>query len=52
MDYIIVERIFVNCKLDGVSHKTEDGSNPEKHGEPTKELFAELDPFRRCFWRS
>ena len=33
--------------LDAVSHKAEDGTEPEEHGEPGEEALAELDPFWR-----
>ena len=34
------------------SYEAQDRSNPEKHGKSTKQLSAELDPFRRSFGRS
>ena len=50
--HIVSEDIRVLAVFNRVGDVTEDGTNPQKHRETTKELLAKFDPFRRRFGRS
>lgn len=48
---IVVGRLIAGTRLDGVGDEAQDGANPQQQREATKEIFTELDPFRRLFGR-
>jgi len=50
--YIIARRVLGRRRLNGVGEEAEDGADPQQNREATEHLLAELDPLRRCLWRS
>lgn len=46
LTHIVAGGLVLRGSLDGVGQEAEDGADPQKDGEATEELAAELDPLR------
>ena len=51
MAHVISKDIIRSTSLDTVGNETEDGTDPQQHGETSKELLQKLDPFGHRFGR-